>query len=112
MRDTKFGNNVLLNAFLHILVLDIGEKLYFDPLGEIIILDEELSSVTSYPWERTDYFQSSLPKRPGARERVKDPSWLMNVQGVPLALVTLLHKILSKILHARPPVLLSKGVMR
>ena len=63
----KLGDNIILEEFLGIHVLDIGVGLSFHPFGKVVRADEELSSVPYGLRKGSYYIQAPLSEWPGAR---------------------------------------------
>lgn len=55
VQNSKFGDNVFLDKLLCILISDVGERLSLDPFREVINSNKQPSSISSRPWERTNY---------------------------------------------------------
>ena len=70
MRNSKPYDDISVDELLHVLSSDVGERFGLDPLCEVASSDEEPSSVSSYLWERSNYIQASLCKRPWTGKRV------------------------------------------
>ena len=100
------------NEFLGIHVPDVGQRFSLHPFGEIISSDYYVSLIPCCFGERTDNIKTPLSKRPGAGERVKDSSGLVDIWGESLTLITLLCIFLGLPLHVRPPVSLGKCPVR
>ena len=105
-------NNVFQNEFLGVHVPDVGQRLSLHPLGEIISSDYYVSLIPCCFRERTDNIKTLLSEWPGAGERVKDSSGLVDIWGESLALITLLCIFLGLSLHVRPPISLGKCPVR
>ena len=112
VRDSKLSNNILPNKFLSICIFDICQRFSFNPLGEVIRANQQISFIPCRFRERTYNVQSPLSKRPKAGQWVKDSSWLMNVWCKYLALVSLLHIFLCFFLHIWPTIALCEGSVR
>ena len=112
VRSSEVRNNVFLNEFLGIHVLDAGQRFSLYPLGEIVGADYYVSLIPYCFGERTDNIKTPLSKRPGAGEGVKDSSELVDIWGESLALITLLCIFLGLPLHVRPPVSLGERPVR
>ena len=100
------------NKSLCIRIPDICQWFSFNPLGEVIRADQQISFIPCYIRERTYNVQAPFSKRPRAGQRIKDSSELMNVWCKSLALVTLLHILLYFLLHIWLPIALSEGPVR
>ena len=111
-RDSKPSDNIFPNKSLGIHVPDIRQWFSFNPLGEVIHTDQQISLIPCCLREMTCNVQVPLSKRPRAGQRIKDSSRLMNVWCKFLALVTLLHILLCFLLHIWPPIALSEGPVR
>ena len=109
MRDSKSSNDVLLDEFLCIHVPDVGQGFGFDPFGEIVCADQQVSFISYCFRERAYNIQAPLSERPRTEEGIKDPSQLVDIRSKPLALITLLGIFLGLLLHTRPPISLSNG---
>ena len=79
MWDLKSCDNIQPNESLHVLISNIREGLYFDPISEVICFDEKPSLVSNRLRERSKYIQSPLCKRPWAGKRLEYPFQLMNI---------------------------------
>ena len=112
VRSSEVRNNVFPNEFLGIHIPDVGQRFRLYPLGEIVGTDYYVSLIPCCFRERTDNIKTPLSKRPGAGEGVKDSSWLVNIWGEYLALITLLRIFLGLSLHIRPPVSLGECPVR
>ena len=105
-------NNNFPNEFLGVHIPDVGQRFSLYPFGEIIGSNDYISLISCSFGERTDNIKTPLSKRPKAGEWVKDSSWLMDIWGESLALITLLCIFLGFSLHVRPPVPLGERSMR
>ena len=54
MRDPKLGDNVFLDKLLSIHISDVRQWFNFDPFGEIICADQQISLVTYYFGKRAN----------------------------------------------------------
>ena len=79
MRDFEPSDNIFLNKSLGIHNPDICQWFNFNPFGEVIRADQQISFVPYYFRERTYVVQSPLIKRPRAGQWIKDSFRLMNV---------------------------------
>ena len=111
MRNSKPGDNVPPDKSLSIHILDVGKGLGFHSFGEVVRANEEPSSVPYSSGKGSHYIQALLGKRPGARQRIQNSPWMVDIWGIPLTLVTLFYIILRGFLHARPPVPLGEDPM-
>ena len=91
MRDLESCNNVPLEEFLSIHISDVGQWLSFDPFGEVICADQQISLISCYFEEGAYNVQAPPGEWPWIGQRVEDPSWLMDIWGKLLALVTFLN---------------------
>ena len=112
MKDSKPSDNILPNKFFSIRIFDIGQRFSFNPLCKVIHANQQISFIPCRFRKRTYNVRSSLSKGPRARQWVKDSSWLMNVWGKSLALVSLLHIFVCFLLYIWPPIALCKGPVR
>ena len=106
--SSEAGDNVLLDEFLGIYVPNVGQRFNFHPFGEVVGSNYYVSLVPRSFGERTDNIKSLLCERPRTGEGVEDPSWLMDIWGESLALITLLDVLLGLSLHVWPPVSLGE----
>jgi len=109
MRDSKSSNDVPPNEFLCIHVPDVGQGLNFDPFGEIVCVNHQVSFISYCFRERAYHIQAPLSEWPRTGEGIKDPSRLVDIWSKLLALITLLGIFLGFFLHTRPPVSLSES---
>ena len=109
-RNSKSSDNIFPNKSLAIHVSDIRQWFSFNPLGEVIRADQQISFIPCCLRERTYNIQAPLSKRPRAGQRIKDSSRLMNAWGKSLALVTFLHILLCLPLHIWLPISLVKAL--
>ena len=100
--NSEAGNNVLPDEFLGIYVPNVGQRFSFHPFGEVIGSNYYVSLVPCSFGERTDNIKTPLSERPRAGEGVENPSWLVDIWGESLALITLLCVFLGLSLHVRP----------
>ena len=112
MRDSKLSDNILPNKFHSICIFDICQRFDFNPLCKVIYIDQQISFIPCRFRERTYNVQFLLRKRPRARQWIKEPSCLMNVWCLTLALVILLHIFLCFLLHIWPSIALCEGPVR
>ena len=112
VRDPKPSDNIFPNKSLGIHVPDICQWFNFNPLSEVICADQQPHFIPCCFRERSNNIQGPLNKGLRAGQRIKDSSWLMNVWGKSLALVTFLHIFLCFLLHVWPPISLCKGSVR
>ena len=110
--SSEVCNNVFPNEFLGIHVPDVGQRFSLHPFGEVISSNYYVSIIPYSFGERTDNIKTPLSKRPGAGERVKDSSGLVDIWGESLTLITLLCIFLGLSLHVRPPVSLGERPVR
>ena len=89
--DPKSCNNGSPDELLSICVSDVDQWLSFDPFGEVIYADQPIYLISCCLKEGAYNIQTLLGERPWAGQRVEDPSWLMDIWGKPLALVTFLN---------------------
>ena len=77
MRDSELGDKVSSNKLLGIHVSDICQWFGFDPFGEVISTDEQISFVPccfrKWPYD----IQAPLSKRLRAGQWIEDPPRLM-----------------------------------
>ena len=113
MGDPESSDNIFFKqTSWHIHIPDIRQWFNFNPLGEVIRADQQPSLIPCCPRKRSYNIQALLSKRPRAKQRIEDNSWLMNIWGKSLILVTLLYVLLYFLLHIRPPIYLSEGFIR
>ena len=67
MRDPELGDNIFLDKLLSIHISDVHQWFSFDPFGEIICADQQISLVTYYFRERANNIQAILCKWPRTR---------------------------------------------
>ena len=79
MRNSEAWNDVSSDEFLCIHVPDVGQRLSFDPFGEIICADHQVLLVSCCFQEGADNIQTSLSERPRTRKGVKDSSRLVDI---------------------------------
>jgi len=108
VRNSKPGDNVLPNESLSIHISNVGEGLDFHLLGKVVWADEEPSSVSYGSGKGSHYIQAPLSKWLGARQRIHNSPWLVDIWGIPLTLVTLFYIVLRGFSHVRPPVTLGE----
>ena len=111
-RNSKPSNNILPNKFLSIYISNICQRFSFNPFGKVICANQQVSLIPCRFRERTYNVQFLLRKRPRARQWIKEPSCLMNVWCLTLALVILLHIFLCFLLHIWPSIALCEGPVR
>ena len=111
-RDPESCNNVSPDEPFSIYVSNVSQWLSFDPFGEVICANQQISLISCFLGEGAYNIQSPLGERPWAGQRVKNPSWLMDIRGKSLALITFLNILQSFLLHSQPPISLGKGSMR
>ena len=111
MRDPKLGDNVFLDKLLSIHISDVRQWFSFDPFGEIICADQQISLVTYYFGKRANNIQALLCKRPRTGWGIKDSSWLVYVWCESLALIVLFHILLCFLLHVWLPIALCDSFM-
>ena len=112
MGDPKPSDNIFPNKSLGIHIRDICQWFNFNPLSEVICADQQPFLIPCCLRERSYNIQAPLSKWPRAGQRIKDSSWLMNVWGKSLALVTFLHIFLCYLLHVQPPISMCKDSVR
>ena len=81
MGDSKPSDNIFLDKSHGICIPDIYQWFSFNPLGEIIRADQQLSLIPYCLREMPYNIQGPLSKRSRARQRVKDTPWLVNIWG-------------------------------
>ena len=111
-RDSKSSDNIFPKKSLGIYVLDICKWFNFNSFGEVICTDQQISLIPCCLREGLYNIQAPLSKRPRAGQMIKDTSWLMNVWGKSLVLITFLHILLCLPLHIWPPISLGEGSVR
>ena len=79
MRDFESSNDISPNEFLCIHVPDVGQGLDFDPFGEIVYADHQVSFISCCFKERAYDIQAPLSERPRTGEGIKDPSRLVDI---------------------------------
>ena len=73
MRDSEPGDNVSPDKLLGIHVSDICQRFGFDPFGEVISADKQISLVP-YCFRKWPYnIQAPLGKRPRVGQWIEDP---------------------------------------
>ena len=100
LRDLESCNNVSLDELLSICVSDVSQWLSFDPFGEVICAGQQISLISYCLGEGAYNIQAPLGERPWAGQRVENSSWLMDIRGKPLALVTFLNIFQGFLLHS------------
>ena len=103
-RDSKPSDNIFPNKSLGIHVSDFCQWFSFNPFGEVICADQQISLVPCCLRERAYNVQAPLSKWPRSGQRIKGTSRLVNAWGKSLALVTFLHILLCLPLHIWPPI--------
>ena len=73
-RDSKPSDNIFPNKSLGIHIPDICQWFTFNPLGEVIRVDQQIPLIPCCLRERTYNVQASLSKKPRAGQRIKDSS--------------------------------------
>ena len=111
-RDPEPCDNVFPNEFLSIHVPDIFQGLNFNPFSEVICANQQISFIPHCLRERANNVQAPLSKWPRAGQGVKDPSRLVDVWCISLALITLFYIFFFFFLYVCPPVALSDGLVR
>ena len=107
--NPKSCNNVSPNKLLHVYVFDVRQGLSFNPLSEVVCADQQVLLVSYGFRKRVDNVWPPLGKRPRARERVKNSSWLVDIWSISLTLIALPNVLLRFILHIWPPISLCDG---
>ena len=79
MRNSKLGDNVPPDESLSIHISDVGEGLGFHLLGKVVRADEEPSLVSYGPGKEAHYIHAPLSEWLGARQRIQNPPWLMDI---------------------------------
>ena len=110
--SSEAGDDVLPDESLGVHVPNVGQGFSLHPLSEVISSDYYVSLVLRSFGERSDNIKAPLCERPLAREGVENPSWLVDIRGEPLALVSLLSVFLGLPLHVQPPVPLGECPVR
>ena len=70
MRNSKPSDNVPLDESLSIHVPGVGKGLGFHPLGKVVRVDDEPSSVPYSSGKGSHYIQALLGEWPGARQKI------------------------------------------
>ena len=78
MRDPKLSDNAFLNKFLGIQVFDICQWFSFNPFGEVICSDQQISFIPYCFRERAHNVQAPLSKWLRTGQRIKGTSRLVN----------------------------------
>jgi len=111
MRNLESGNNAPPNEPICIYVLDIENRLGLHALCEVINTDVEPSSITRSFLEMPHYVQALMGKWPRTSEWIQNPSQLMDIWSIRLALITLPNILLCSFLHTWLPISLGEGFM-
>ena len=112
MRDPKSSDNILPKKSLGIHIPNIGQWFNFNLFGEVICANQQIPLIHYCLRKMTYNVQTPLSKRPRTGQWIKNSFRLMNVWSKSLALITLLHILLSFHLHIWPPITLSEGPVR
>ena len=66
MRDSEPSDNIFPNKFFGVHISNVRQGLGFNPFGEIVCADQQISLVTCCFGERANNIQASLCKWPRA----------------------------------------------
>ena len=73
MRDLKSSNDVLPDKLLSIHILDVGQGLGFNPFGEIVYANQQISLISYCFRERAYNIQAPLSEQPRTGKGIEDP---------------------------------------